>query len=200
MHLSQPRKSTLGLRTHLPIVLNMTLEERLKTYLDQTPQIDDSAYIASGAVVTGASTIGPNASIWHNAVLRGDINSIEIGEGSNVQDGSVIHLANDFGVKIGKYTTIGHLAMVHACTIGDECLIGMSATILDGVVIGDQCIIGASSLLTKGTQIPAGSLVLGSPAKVVRPLTDEERAGLKGLAEKYVATAREHKIRLSPEI
>ena len=126
----------------------MTTEERLKTYLDQSPQIDDSAYVASGAVVIGAVTIGANSSVWHNCVLRGDINSIEIGEGSNVQDGSVVHLADDYGVKIGNYVTIGHLAMIHACTIKDECLIGMHATILDGATIGEQCIIGAGALIT----------------------------------------------------
>ena len=178
----------------------MTTEERIAKYLDQSPQIDDSAYVASGAVVIGAVTLGPNSSVWHNSVLRGDINTIEIGEGSNVQDGSVLHLADDYGVKVGKYVTIGHMAMVHACTIGDECLIGMSATILDGAVIGEQSIVGAGALVTKGTQVPAGSLVLGSPAKVVRALTAEERAGLKGMADKYVTVSREHKKRLSPEV
>jgi carbonic anhydrase/acetyltransferase-like protein (isoleucine patch superfamily) len=178
----------------------MTIEERLEKHLDQDPQIDASAYIASGAVVIGAVTMGPNSSVWHNCVLRGDINSIEIGEGSNVQDGSVVHLADDYGVKVGKYVTIGHMAMIHACTIGDECLIGMHSTVLDGAVIGEQSIVGAGALVTKGTQVPAGSLVLGAPAKVVRALTTEERAGLKGMAEKYVTVSREHKIRLTPEI
>lgn len=173
----------------------MTIEERLSTYLDQTPQIDDSAYVAEGAIVIGAISLGVNSSVWHNAVLRADINTIEIGEGSNVQDGTVVHLADDYGVKIGKYVTIGHSAMIHACEIGDECLVGMQATILDGAVIGAQSIVGAGSLVTKGTQIPAGSLVLGAPAKVVRPLNEEERASLKGLAEKYVAVSRGHKKR-----
>jgi len=173
----------------------MTLEERLATYLDQTPQIDGSVYVAEGAIVIGAVTLGENASVWHNAVLRGDINTIEIGEGSNVQDGTVVHLADDFGVKVGTYVTIGHSAMIHACEIGDECLIGMQATLLDGAVVGAQSIVGAGSLVTKGTQIPEGSLVLGAPAKVVRPLDDAERASLKGLAEKYVEVARGHKAR-----
>ncbi|CAA6679711.1 MULTISPECIES: gamma carbonic anhydrase family protein [unclassified Lentimonas] len=178
----------------------MTTEERLEKFLDQAPQIDASAYVASGAVVIGAVTLGKNSSVWHNSVLRGDINSIEIGEGSNVQDGSVLHLADNFGVKVGKYVTIGHMAMVHACTIGDECLIGMSATILDGAVIGEQSIVGAGALVTKGTQVPAGSLVLGAPAKVVRALTADERAGLKGMAEKYVTVSRGHKVRQTPEL
>ena len=173
----------------------MTTAERLKIYLDQTPEIDPSAYIASGAVVIGAVRIGRNASIWHNAVLRGDIQSIEIGEGSNVQDGTVVHLADDYGVKIGTYVTIGHVAMIHACTIEDECLIGMQAVVLDGAVIGKQSIIGAGALVTKGTQIPPGSLVLGAPAKVVRPLSDAERASIKELAEKYIEVSRGHKER-----
>jgi carbonic anhydrase/acetyltransferase-like protein (isoleucine patch superfamily) len=175
----------------------MTIDERLSKYLDQTPQIDDSAYVAEGAVVIGAVTLGLNTSVWHNAVMRGDINTIEIGEGSNVQDGTVVHLSDDFGVKVGKYVTIGHSAMVHACTIGDECLVGMQATILDGAVIGEQSIVGAGALVTKGTQVPAGSLVLGAPAKVVRPLSEKERASLKGLAEKYVTVSRGHKKRFA---
>jgi carbonic anhydrase/acetyltransferase-like protein (isoleucine patch superfamily) len=176
----------------------MNTEQRIAKYLDQSPQIDDSAYVASGAVVIGAVTLGPQSSVWHNCVLRGDINTIEIGEGSNVQDGSVVHLADNFGVKVGKYVTIGHMSMIHACSIGDECLVGMHSTILDGAVIGEQCIIGAGALVTKGTQIPAGSLVLGAPAKVVRALSADERAGLKDLASKYMIVSREHKIRINP--
>jgi len=175
----------------------MTTEERLAKYLDQTPEIDASAYIASGAVVIGAVRLAENSSVWHNAVLRGDINTIEVGEGSNIQDGTIVHLADDYGVKIGRYVTVGHAAMIHACEVGDECLIGMQATVLDGAVIGAQSIVGAGALVTKGTQIPEGSLVLGSPAKVVRALTDEERAGLKAMAEKYVTVSREHKKRFA---
>ncbi|WP_269522168.1 gamma carbonic anhydrase family protein [Coraliomargarita parva] len=173
----------------------MNIEERLEKFLDQKPQIDESAYVAEGAIVIGAVTLGLNSSIWHGAVLRGDINTIEIGEGSNVQDGTMVHLADDYGVKVGKYVTIGHAAMIHACEIGDECLIGMQATVLDGAVIGKQSIIGAGALVTKGTQVPEGSLVLGSPAKVVRALSEEERAGLRGWAEKYVKVSRGHKKR-----
>lgn len=127
----------------------MTIEERLATFLDQRPQIEESAYVAKGAVVIGAVSLGHRSSVWHNAVLRGDINTIKIGEGSNVQDGTVIHLADDFGVKIGSYVTIGHSAMIHACEIGDECLIGMRSTILDGAMIGAQSIVGAGALVTK---------------------------------------------------
>ena len=173
----------------------MNLQQRLATYLDQEPQIDPTAYIAAGAVVIGAVRLAKNASIWHNAVLRGDINSIEIGEASNVQDGTVVHLADDYGVKIGNFVTIGHKAMIHACEIGDECLIGMQATVLDGAVIGAQSIVGAGALVTKGTQVPAGSLMLGAPAKIARALSQSERDGLKDLAEKYVEVSRGHKTR-----
>lgn len=173
----------------------MTTEERLSKFLDQDPQIDPSAYVASGAVVIGAVTLAKNSSVWHNTVLRGDINTIEIGEGSNVQDGTIVHLADDYGVKVGKYVTIGHAAMIHACEIGDECLIGMQATVLDGAVIGAQSIVGAGALVTKGTKVPEGSLVLGSPAKVVRALSDQERADLKSWATKYVTVSRGHKQR-----
>ena len=175
----------------------MTLEERLNYFLNTDPKIDPSAYIAEGATVIGAVDLKRDVSIWHSAVLRGDINSITIGEGSNIQDGSVVHLADDFGVSIGKYVTVGHSAVIHACTIQDECLIGMNATILDGAIIGKQSIIGANALITKGTQIPEGSLVLGSPAKVVRTLTEEERLSIKPWAEKYIITAQFHKSKFS---
>jgi carbonic anhydrase/acetyltransferase-like protein (isoleucine patch superfamily) len=171
----------------------MTVEERLGKFLNQDPQIDPTAYVARGAIIVGDVRVGPRASIWHNCVLRGDINSIEIGEGSNVQDGTMVHLADDYGVKVGKHVTIGHAAMIHACTIGDECLIGMQATILDGAEIGEQSIIGAHSLVTNGTKIPPGSLVMGVPAKVVKQLTPEARAKIRGWAEKYEKVSAFHK-------
>ena len=178
----------------------MTTQERLEKYLDQAPRIDDTAYVAADAVLIGAVTVGAHSSIWHGCILRADINSIEIGEGTNVQDGTMIHLADDYGVKIGNFVTIGHKAMVHACTIGNECLIGMHSTILDGAVIGDQSILGAGALVTKGTNVPPGSLVLGCPAKVVRELTAEERASIKGMADKYLVVSRAHKIRQQPRV
>jgi carbonic anhydrase/acetyltransferase-like protein (isoleucine patch superfamily) len=119
-------------------------------------------------------------------VLRGDINRIVVGHHSNVQDNAVLHLADDFPCVVGNWVTIGHSAVVHACTIGDECLIGIGATVLDGAVIGEQSLVGAGAVVTPGTVIPPGSMVLGAPAKVKRALTPEERAGLKHWAEKYV--------------
>lgn len=171
----------------------MTLEERLQKFLNRSPQIHYTAYVAPSAVVIGDVRIGAHASVWPQCVLRGDIESIEIGEGSNIQDGSVVHLADDLGVKIGKYVTVGHLAMIHACKIEDECLIGMKATVLDGAVIGARSIIGAGALVTQNMEVPPGSMVLGVPGKVVKTLSEEEQAGLRVWAEKYVTVAKYHR-------
>lgn len=165
------------------------LERQLDTFLRKTPSVAEGVYIARGAVVLGDVTLGPFSSVWYNAVLRGDINRIVVGEGSNIQDNAVVHLADDSPCLIGKYVTVGHSAIVHACTVEDECLIGMGATILDGAVIGAQSIVGANALVTQGTIIPPGSMVLGSPAKVVRSLHADDRAALRKWAEKYVANA-----------
>ncbi|MEO7298837.1 MAG: gamma carbonic anhydrase family protein [Verrucomicrobiota bacterium] len=165
------------------------LIQQLETFLRQKPTLGKNVYIALGAVVVGDVTLGDNSSVWYNAVLRGDINRIVIGENSNIQDNAVLHLADDFPCLIGNFVTVGHSAIVHACTVGDECLIGMGATVLDGAVIGAQSLIGANALVTQGTKIPPGSLVLGSPAKIIKSLSDEERAGLKLWATKYVENA-----------
>jgi gamma-carbonic anhydrase len=166
-----------------------SLDERLDEYLRKKPVLGKDVYIARGAVVVGDVTLGDGASVWYNAVLRGDINRIVIGAGSNIQDNSVVHLADEFPCILGNYVTVGHSAIVHACTIGDECLIGMGAVVLDGAEIGAQCLIGAKALVTQHAKIPDGSLVLGAPARIVRALTPEERSGLKYWAEKYVGTA-----------
>lgn len=168
------------------------LRARLNRFLRQTPTIGEGVYIARGATVVGAVNLGARSSVWYGAVLRGDINRIEVGEGSNIQDNAVVHLADDYPAILGRYVTVGHSAIVHACTIGDECLIGMGATVLDGAEIGAQCLIGAHALVTPGTKIPPGSMVLGAPGKVVRALSESERAGLKYWAEKYVANAAYH--------
>jgi len=165
------------------------LEAQLDTFLRKTPTLGAGVYLAHGAVVVGDVTLGAHASVWYNAVLRGDINRIVVGHHTNIQDNAVLHLADDFPCLVGNWVTVGHSAIVHACTVGDECLVGMGATILDGAVIGEQSIIGANALVTQHAKIPPGSLVLGSPAKVARALTAEERAGLKYWAEKYVHNA-----------
>jgi carbonic anhydrase/acetyltransferase-like protein (isoleucine patch superfamily) len=165
------------------------ITEQLDTYLRRTPKLGTGVYIARGAVVLGAVTLGAHSSVWYNAVLRGDINRIVVGHHSNVQDNAVLHLADDYPCVLGNWVTVGHGAIVHACKIGDETLVGMGAVVLDGAVVGRQCLIGAKALVTPGTKIPAGSLVLGAPAKVVRKLSPEERAHLKWWAEKYVGNA-----------
>lgn len=171
----------------------MDLEERVALFLYKKPQIDDSAYIADSAELIGDVRVSAQVSIWPKCVLRADINFIQIGEGSNVQDGTLMHLSDDHPVIIGKNVTIGHGAMVHGCTIKDECLIGMRSTILDGAVIGEGSIIGANALVGKGVIIPPGSLVLGIPGKVSRILTQEEKENILYWAAKYRALANFHR-------
>jgi carbonic anhydrase/acetyltransferase-like protein (isoleucine patch superfamily) len=169
------------------------LSRELTRNLALGPRVHPTAYVHERAVVIGNVEVGALASIWPCAVLRGDVSPISIGEGSNIQDGAVVHVADHLPVTIGAKVTVGHLAMIHACTIGDECLIGMHATILDGAVIGARSIVGAGTLVTKGTIIPPGSMVLGAPAKIIRPLTAEEQASLPGWAEKYIKVAAHHR-------
>lgn len=154
------------------------------------PSIADSAFVAASADVIGRVTLGEESSVWYQATLRGDINAITIGPRSNVQDNAVIHLADDFGCHLGELVTVGHSAILHACTVGSEVLVGMGACVLDGAVIGPRSIIGANALVTGGTVIPEGSLVLGSPAKVVKRLDLKAQAVVKTWAEKYVRNAR----------
>ena len=164
-------------------------DSQLSQFLRRQPSLGAEVYLASTAVVVGDVTLGDHSSVWYHAVLRGDINYIKVGAYSNIQDGAVIHLADEYPCEIGDWVTVGHSAVVHACKVGDECLIGMNSTILDGAEIGEQSIVGANALVTQGTKIPKGSLVLGSPAKVVRTLSHEERDGLRSWAQKYVDNA-----------
>jgi carbonic anhydrase/acetyltransferase-like protein (isoleucine patch superfamily) len=162
------------------------LDRQLDDFLRKKPALGKGVYLARTAVVLGDVTLGDYSSVWYNTVLRGDINRIVVGHHTNIQDNSVLHLADDFPCLVGNWVTIGHSAIVHACTVGDEVLVGMGAVILDGAVVGEQSLIGAKALVTQGTKIPPGSLVLGAPAKVVRSLTPEERGNLKWWAQKYV--------------
>ena len=146
----------------------------------------------ANATVVGDVTLGPRTSVFYGAVLRGDIARIVVGEGTNIQDNAIVHLADDGDAVIGAWCTIGHAAIVHACTIEDECLIGMGATVLDRARIGARSIVGANALVKEDFTCPPGSLVLGVPAKVVRALTPEEQAGLRQWAEKYVEVAQAH--------
>jgi carbonic anhydrase/acetyltransferase-like protein (isoleucine patch superfamily) len=165
------------------------LEARLERFLRRAPALGRGVYLAAGAVVVGDVTLGDSASVWHHAVLRGDINRIVVGHHTNIQDNAVVHLADDSPCLIGNHVTVGHSAVVHACTVEDEVLVGMGAVILDGAVVGAQSLVGARALVTQGMRVPPGSLVMGIPARVVRPLEAEERLRLRGWAEKYVALA-----------
>ena len=162
----------------------------IESYLEYSPIIPDSAFIASSADLIGQVTVGEESSVWYNVTARGDVNTIKIGKQTNVQDNAVLHNADDFPCVLGDLVTVGHSAVIHACEIKDEVLVGMGAVVLDGAVIGEQSIIGAKSLVTGGTIIPPGSLVLGSPAKVVRELTQDEREKVKDWALKYVKISR----------
>jgi carbonic anhydrase/acetyltransferase-like protein (isoleucine patch superfamily) len=170
----------------------MTPKQRLRRHLGRVPATAGAAFVAANATVVGDVILGRNASVFYGAVLRGDIQEIRVGEGTNIQDNAVVHLADELGAYIGAWCTVGHGAIVHACTIGDECLIGMGATVLDGARIGSQSLIGANSLVPQRFKCPPGSLVYGSPARVVRALTKKERGGLRAWAAKYVAVARAH--------
>jgi carbonic anhydrase/acetyltransferase-like protein (isoleucine patch superfamily) len=165
------------------------LAKQLDKFLRRKPKLGRGVYLAKTAVVLGDVTIGAHSSIWYGAVLRGDINRIVVGHHTNIQDNAVLHLADDFACLVGNWVTVGHGAIVHACQIGDETLVGMGAVILDGAVIGKQSLIGAKALVKQGMKIPPGSLVLGVPARVVRKLTKLERAGLKRWAQKYADNA-----------
>lgn len=170
----------------------MTVQERLKVHLGKTPDTARAGWIATNATVVGDVTLGPRTSVFYGAVLRGDIARIVVGEGTNIQDNAIVHLADDGDAVIGAWCTIGHAAIMHACTIEDECLIGMGATVLDRARIGARSIVGANALVKEGFICPPGSLVIGVPAKVARPLTPEEQAGLRQWAEKYVEVAQAH--------
>lgn len=155
------------------------------------PELASTFYwVADSAVVIGKVRLEENTGIWFGAVLRGDNEPIIVGEGSNIQENSVLHTDPGFPLTIGKGCTIGHKAMLHGCTIGDNSLVGMSSTILNGAVIGRNCLIGAGTLITEGKQIPDNSLVIGTPGKVVRELTEADIERLKRSAKHYVENAK----------
>ena len=152
--------------------------------------VDKSVFIAEGARVIGSVEIGGNSSVWYNAVIRADSADVRIGENSNVQDNAIIHTSRGSGVRIGNGVTVGHGAIVHGCTVGDNVMIGMGAIVLDGAVIEENCIIGAGTLVTQGKVIPAGSLAFGNPARIVRQLSEEEIRSVAENADSYVKKAR----------
>ncbi len=161
---------------------------------DVAPVVDATAYVQATAQVIGDVQIGAGASVWFHTVLRGDVFPIRIGARTNVQDNSTVHVATGrYATVLGEDVTVGHNVVLHGCTVGDRCLIGIGAIVLDGTTIGEDCLIGAGALLTPGTAIPPGQLVLGSPAKVVRPLRDAERAHIARSAQNYVLAAERYR-------
>ena len=163
----------------------------------KTPQLDASAWVAPNATVIGDVRLGANASIWWNATLRGDNDPIHIGANSNIQDGSVLHTDEGVPLHIGANVTVGHLVMLHGCTIGDGSLIGIGSVILNRAVIGKGCIVGANTLIPEGKVFPDKVLIVGSPGKVVRELSDDDVARLKASAAHYVDNARRYRTTLS---
>ncbi len=166
----------------------------IKAYKDKEPVIHESCFIAETANIVGDVTIGSNSNIWYNVVIRADVDYVKIGENTNIQDNSVVHNSAGFPTIIGDNVTVGHNAIVHACKVGNNTLIGMGSIILDGAEIGEETIIGAGALVAPGKKIPSGVLAVGSPAKVVRELTKEEKEGLRDSATKYVKISKEHMV------
>lgn len=154
------------------------------------PQVAASAWVADSAQIMGRVALGEDASVWFGAVVRGDTDSITIGAGSNIQDASVLHADLGQPLVVGERVTVGHQVMLHGCTIGDESLIGIGAVVLNGAKIGKNCLVGAGALVTEGKEFPDGSMILGSPAKVVRQLTPEQMEGLRQSAQHYIDNAR----------
>lgn len=157
----------------------------LEQHFTQSPTIDPTAFIAHSTDIMGNVSIGARSSIWFQCVLRGDINAIRIGNETNLQDGTIVHVSSSLATEIGHRVSCGHRALIHACKVHDEVLIGMGAIIMDGAEVGSGTIVGAGALITKDTQIPPGMLVVGSPARIVRKLTAKERQSIPTLASKY---------------
>ena len=167
--------------------------ERLDRFFDAKPEIAADVYVAPNATIVGKVSIGSGSSVWFQAVVRGDINEIRIAERTNIQDGSILHVADRYALVIGSEVCCGHRAILHACVVHDRVLIGMGATIMDGAEIGSGSIVGAHCLITKESVIPPGSLVTGSPGKVLRRLEPAEIKGIEELAGKYEAIAKRYR-------
>ncbi len=160
---------------------------------EHSPLLDETSFVAEGAVIIGNVRIGKNSSIWYNSVLRGDVAAIIVGDNSNIQGLSAIHCDKGTDVKIGDNVTVGHGAILHSCTIGNNSLVGMGAIVLSNTVIGSNCLIGAGSLVTPGTVIPDGCLALGNPAKIKRRLTEDEIRDMTKNSHNYLTLSNEHR-------
>ena len=168
-------------------------EERALRLDPSLTRIDGDAFVAPDAVVLGDVRLGPGASVWFKAVIRGDTESIEIGPGSNVQDHCTLHADPGYPCRLGRGVTVGHRAIVHGATVEDGAMVGMGAIVMNGAVVGAGAILGAGALLPEGKEVPPGTLAVGVPARVVRELTDEERRGLERSAEHYEAAGRRYR-------
>ncbi len=166
--------------------------KQLLTFDGETPAVHDSAFVAPTATLIGRATLGANSSAFYGVVIRADTNSISVGSGSNLQDNVVLHADPGFPTSVGDNVSVGHGAVIHGCTVEDDCLVGMSATILNGAVIGVGSLVAGGAVVLEGTIVPPGSLVAGVPAKVRRELSAEEQAGLLENASNYVALSRKH--------
>ena len=165
----------------------------LRPYKGILPTVAPSAYVDESAQVIGDVHLGADSSVWMNVVIRGDVNFIRIGDRSNIQDGTIVHVMRDtHPTRVGADVTVGHAALLHGCTIGDRCLIGMGAQLLNGAQIGSDSIVAAGTLVTEETRIPPRSLVMGRPGKVKRPLTDAEVASILDYAERYVGYKKDY--------
>ena len=166
----------------------------IRPFGGKTPRVDEAAFVASSAMVIGDVAIGAGSSIWYGAVLRGDVESIRIGRETNIQDNTVNHVdSSGFSTVVGDRVTVAHSVVLHGCRIGDNALIGIGSIVLNGVEVGEGAMVGAGSLVTPGTKIPPGMLALGSPARVKRPLTDEEKRHVQAGVENYIRLGREHR-------
>ena len=165
---------------------------------DAAPQVPASCFVAPGAQVIGDVALGERVGVWFNAVLRGDVERLTIGDDTNIQDGSVLHADPGSPLMVGRGVTVGHKVMLHGCRIGDGSLIGINAVILNGAVIGRECLVGANALVTEGKSYPDRSLIIGAPARAVRMLTDEEIEGLRASAAHYVENAARYLRSLKP--
>ncbi|MDT8901219.1 gamma carbonic anhydrase family protein [Anaeroselena agilis] len=164
----------------------------LMPYKGIWPKLSGEVFVAPGARVIGDVAVGHGSGIWFNSVVRGDDAPIRLGRYTNIQDGSIIHVQHAHPTDIGDYVTVGHNVILHGCTVGDNCLIGMGAIILTGAVIGENCIIGAGALITEGKEIPAGSLVVGSPGRVIRAVEEQDIKAIRDSARHYCDRAREY--------
>lgn len=180
-----PHPDAEALDAHLEVLRGQFPRATIDRYLDKLPVFGARVMVSPTAAIVGDVRLGDDVSIWYGAVVRGDLATITVGARSNIQDGSVVHVGDFSGVSIGSDTVVGHRAVLHGCTVGDRCLIGMQATVLDDAVIGDGSLIAAGALVTQETKIPPGSLVLGSPARVIRSISEEGQAFHRDLAAKY---------------